>query len=406
MFEKTAVVNAKGNLHARLRAAMNIGFTAVAVRNYQSLFERTAERVTKQLEDLCDGSPVDILPLLSDATLSTTSEAAFGYSIQDLGTQFITNNGQIMALSSNQTAGQILGLAIAARLPKFVLRAAMDFPTSASRVLHTVKHLADQIGRQIVREKMDAARQGSGSETDIFDILLHNSETGERKNIMIADELAAQTGVLLLGGQDTTANTLGFGLVELARHPAFQEQLRAEIIEAGVVAYDSLPLLNAFIKEVLRLYPAEALGESITLQDTIIPVAEAIKTSTGELINEIPVRKGQILRTATAAFQRMELCWGEDAHEFHPSRWLEGTVYQGPAGGPYANLLTFHAGPRTCPGWRFAISEMQVFFAEFVGKFSFTGGATEPLPARFPGALVPVMPNGEKGAQVCVTRIQ
>jgi cytochrome P450 len=54
------------------------------------------------------------------------------------------------------------------------------------------------------------------------------------------------------------ANTLSFGLVELSRAPEFQEKLRAEIQStAGVtrsaeVAYDGMPLLNAFIKVSTR----------------------------------------------------------------------------------------------------------------------------------------------------------
>jgi cytochrome P450 len=45
------------------------------------------------------------------------------------------------------------------------------------------------------------------------------------------------------------ANTLAFGLLELARNPEFQEKLREEVnTRQGNVGYDSLPLLNAFIK--------------------------------------------------------------------------------------------------------------------------------------------------------------
>lgn len=46
---------------------------------------------------------------------------------------------------------------------------------------------------------------------------------------------------------------MAFGLLELARNPQFQEQLRAEIhstLATGRrnVSYDKMPLLNAFIK--------------------------------------------------------------------------------------------------------------------------------------------------------------
>jgi hypothetical protein len=35
---------------------------------------------------------------------------------------------------------------------------------------------------------------------------------------------------------------------------------------------------------------------------------------------------------------RLEPRWDKDAHEFNPSRWLDGTVSAGDAVGPYANL--------------------------------------------------------------------
>jgi cytochrome P450 len=54
------------------------------------------------------------------------------------------------------------------------------------------------------------------------------------------------------------ANTLALGLVELSRAPEFQEKLRAEIhstldyTRSAEVAYDGMPLLNAFIKVSTR----------------------------------------------------------------------------------------------------------------------------------------------------------
>jgi hypothetical protein len=50
------------------------------------------------------------------------------------------------------------------------------------------------------------------------------------------------------------ANTVGFALLELARNPELQNLLRTEIHSAvgagglSNVAYDRMPLLNAFIK--------------------------------------------------------------------------------------------------------------------------------------------------------------
>ncbi|OJA10006.1 hypothetical protein AZE42_12056, partial [Rhizopogon vesiculosus] len=65
--------------------------------------------------------------------------------------------------------------------------------------------------------------------------------------------------------------------------------------------------------------------------------------------------------------------WGEDAHEFNPERWLDGTAKEKKTTplGVYSNLMTFSGGVRACLGWRFALIEIQAFLMDVVGKFEF-----------------------------------
>ncbi|KAJ7627968.1 cytochrome P450 [Mycena polygramma] len=361
--------------------------------------------MTERLE-AASGSTLDICLVLSDATLSTASEAVLGYEVKDLDEELVVHNERLLALAAGQSTGQVLAGAVGAYLPKWVFGAVTSLPTATFSIVRTAKRVAIQVGEQIIREKTDAARQSSVGMTDVFDMLLHPDQS---RNKLTESEIATQTGILLIGGQDTTANTMAFGLLELAKHSELQGELREEIISSGggrVVAYDSMPLLNAFIKETLRAYPVGPLQERIARQDTIIPLAEGLTTLTGEFIKQLPVLKGQTMHIAIASYQRLESRWGEDAHEFRPSRWLDGSVKHGRAVGPYANLLTFLGGPRVCLGWRFAILEMQVFFAELVGKFSFTyPGEDDTIRMQFAGSLMPIQPSGEKGAPLRITRL-
>ncbi|KAJ6481548.1 cytochrome P450 [Mycena vitilis] len=399
------VMRAHGDAHKHFRAAMNPGFSASAVRNHQAVFERVAQTMIERLE-AASGSTVDICPVLSDATLSTASEAVLGYEVKDLDKELVVHNEQLLALAAGQSTGQVLAGAAGAYLPKWVFGTVINLPTATFSIVRTAKRLAIEVGEKIIREKTDAARQGSVGMTDVFDMLLH---PGQNRNKLTESEIAAQTGILLIGGQDTTANTMAFGLLELAKHPEFQRELHAEILSSGGghnAAYENMPLLNAFIKETLRLYPVGPLQERIARQDTIIPLADGITTLNGELIKQIPVRKGQTMHIAIASYQRLESRWGEDVHEFRPSRWLDGSVKHGQAVGPYANILTFLGGPRVCLGWRFAILEMQVFFAELVGNFSFAyPGEDDAIRMQFAGSLMPILPSGEKGAPLCITRL-
>jgi cytochrome P450 len=58
------------------------------------------------------------------------------------------------------------------------------------------------------------------------------------------------------------------------------------------------------LQETLRLYPSGALQERIAVQDTVIPLTDGIKNSTGEVMNHIPVQKGQVVLVAIASYQR------------------------------------------------------------------------------------------------------
>ncbi|KAJ7883949.1 cytochrome P450 [Mycena leptocephala] len=407
LFGDKSVVTANEHAHKRLRAALNVGFTAAAVRNHLPVFEKVAQMLTDRLDE-SSGASTDICPLLSLATISAVTEAILGYPAKDLGEEFLTNNFQALTLASNQSAFQILAHAVATGLPTRIRDAAIRLPTRTYKILLTSQLLASNLGNQLVREKTDAARQGLGTNADFYSQLHPSDKT---KNALTGEEIAGQTAIILIAGQDTTASTLSFALLELAKAPELQDKLRAEIhstlgaARAGSVSYDSMPLLNALIKETLRMYPATTISDRTTLEDSVIPLASSIMTSTGEHISQISVRKGQLLQLGLASYNRLESRWGADAHEFKPSRWLEGTVYNGDAFGPYANLLTFLGGPRVCLGWRFALLEMQVFICELVGKFSFALPVGESVGTRFATTLQPIMSNGQKGAPLCIKRI-
>ncbi|KAJ7473355.1 cytochrome P450 [Mycena latifolia] len=397
MFGEHSVSAAKGDTHKRLRAAMNPSFTAAAVRNYQPLIESVAQTITEELEETSDPESMDICPLLNAAALDAVSKGMSQY------------HQRIQALASIQSAGHILADAIGAYIPAWILAMAVHLPTAGFEIIRKAKYLSNRLGRKIVQEKVDSVRQGLEL-NDVFGLLLSTEKSRNTKNTLTREELAAQTAIILVAGQDTTANTLTLGLLELARNPEFQDKLRAEVHSARAgnrhLAYDTLPLLNAFIKEVLRKYPAAPLLDRIAVQDTIVPLMESVVTSSGDSIKYIPIRKGQIVTVVSASYHsRLESRWGADAHEFKPSRWLEGAACRGEAVGPYATLLTFLGGPRPCLGWRFGLLVMQAIICELVDKFSFALPEGSAVRVRVANTLIPIDATGKKAAHLRLTRI-
>ncbi|KAF7375698.1 hypothetical protein MSAN_00459200 [Mycena sanguinolenta] len=84
-----------GSDHRRIRSALNIGFTAAAVRSYHAVFKVVAEQICGQLENF-PSTATDVCSLLSAATLEVTCQAILGHPTQDLGEKFTANNREIV----------------------------------------------------------------------------------------------------------------------------------------------------------------------------------------------------------------------------------------------------------------------------------------------------------------------
>ncbi|KAJ6487990.1 cytochrome P450 [Mycena sanguinolenta] len=414
------VMALKGDMHKRFRNALNVGFTASAVRRCRPAFGEVEEEVSRQLE-ASNGRPVDICPLLGRATLTAISKAVLGCSAEDLGEEFVSAALNLVSTASNQSTGeQLIADTIGASLPEWLMLAMIRLPTPTFALLRRARTLAQEIGERVVSEKRRAAQAGADITGDLYGVLVDAAQTQTRTlldrgaRVLTDHELAEQTQMLMVAGQDTTANVLTFVLLELAKDPKLQSALRAEIRahmhDAAEGNYDALPLLNAIIRETLRMYPVEPLTDRVALQDAVIPLGEPLTTVKGERISSIPIRKGEIITVGIGSYQRLESRWGPDAHEFKPSRWLEdraplpGSRIDGEVLGPYANLLAFSTGAHTCLGWRFAILELQVVLCGLVGKFVFSRPEDFPVRIRSTTTLLPTLANGKKGAMFCVNR--
>ncbi|KAK6974518.1 cytochrome P450 [Favolaschia claudopus] len=406
LFGKNSVMVQTGHEHSRLRAGLNPGFTAIAVRRYQPIFAKVAQSISDKL-DLSGESLQDMSSLFSIAAFDAISEAVLGCSKESLAPEFVEVNLKVMNAAPTQSPAQILLEAFLKFLLKWIRRQAVKIPTKSFQLLQTQTRLATQEGRRVAREKLQAIKEGVERSDDVFGFLLDPENSKEGLGF---EDIVGQTSIIMIAGGETTANSLAFGFCELAKDIDFQDSLRAEIHAAlsansSDIAYDSMPFLNAFIKETLRMYPAVPFPERLATEDTIIPLLDPIVLRTGEKLTQIPVRKGQVVMVAIASYHRVPHLWGNDPDIFRPSRWLDGSVHHGEAIGPYARLLTFMGGTRTCLGWRFAIMEMQIIICELLGKFSFSLPSDHFLRVRYTETLQPADAEGKKSLRLNVKRV-
>ncbi|KAJ7059757.1 cytochrome P450 [Mycena amicta] len=414
-----------GQTHKRFRTALNPGFSAASVRRYQPIFEQAAHQLCDalagQLQDLA-ACNIDVLRSLEKATLNSMSQAVFGIPVKDMGDELVSGVRDLTILASSLSPLTVLLEAVAGQLhlPQWLLQSAGSLPTHAMSTLRNIRIWGSQLGKRLVQERVEALTAENGlqddEDQDVFAQLVAaaNTRSGSRPahTTMSLEEIAGQTSVIIVAGQETASNALAFALLELARNTKVQSEIRAEISMAASVDVQNMPLLEAFVKEVLRFYTGIPLAERIALCDTVLPLQTPLKTVTGETVTSILVRKGEIVVGSSGAYHRLAR-WGADAHEFRPSRWLDGTIklQDGEAVGPYANLATFLGGNRVCIGWRFAILEIHILLVHLVQRFHFAlpdgewGDARGIGRPKLAGTLMPTMPLGHRGLELRIEAV-
>ncbi|KAF7302862.1 PAH-inducible cytochrome P450 monooxygenase [Mycena kentingensis (nom. inval.)] len=409
VFGAGSVYCAEADGHKRLRAALAPGFSTSVVRKFTPIFAEIAQRIVLEWEKACSSEQptrLNICEVIDRATLDIISEAALGLPLNTVAHPehaLAQSHLNVIAAAFNRSKSDLLAEVVTPHIPSVVLHSLLRLPTAAFSALRNFRRVTDQLSSTLMKEKV------SDDESDMLGIFVKGLSSARNKNTT-PEEVAEQMRVILLGGQDTSADALAWALHELSKDQAYQTKLRTEITGASrPIDYDSLPLLNALLKEVLRLYPAAPFLERIASTDGSIPLSQPITTTRGERIDRIPVRKGQYVALGVASYQRYEPIWGADAHEFKPERWLGDQVpCNGQALGPYAHLLTFSGGFRSCIGWRFSLLEMQVILCEVISNFVFSPSpkleedAVKPL---YAGVLVPITKEGVKGLRLGVQRV-
>src|SRR5690348_2689135 len=198
-------------------------------------------------------------------------------------------------------------------------------------------------------------RRTSGHDAgDLLSMLLRaQDEDGSR---MTDKQLRDETITLFLAGHETTASSLSWTWWLLARNPAAEAKLHAELDEVLLGRAPSLedlprlPYTGNVITESLRLYPP-AWGLA------------RVAVENHELAG-YPVKKGMGLAMAQWVVHR-DTRWYEAPEEFRPERW-EGDFAKSI---PRFAYFPFGGGPRQCIGNSFALMEAILILATIAQKY-------------------------------------
>lgn len=225
----------------------------------------------------------------------------------------------------------------------------------------------------ILTRKIEEARaSGEGSSRDDVLTLLALAKYDDG-SCMEVDAILDELVTLLVGGHETTANTLSWTLAHVLRDARVHATILDEIhrvFEGGPIDPTRAALLtytDAAIKESMRLTPiAPAVGRNL---------AKPIK------LGQYTLDAGVIVWPCVALAHRRSDSW-PDPMAFKPERFVEDA-------NPSTNkFLPFGGGRRTCIGVAFATFEMRIVFAELLWRLELSIAQGSAVAAEFRGITV------------------
>jgi cytochrome P450 len=196
-----------------------------------------------------------------------------------------------------------------------------------------------------------ACKRGRPDPADLLSILANNpDETGKPASDAV---LVGHLPSLFAAAYETCQNVLIWTLVLVALHPEIARALHDEIRgalagrPASLEAIAALPLLDAVVKESLRMMPPVPVQQRVALADT---------TLLGH-----PVRQGSRVVLSSFLTGRDPTLYA-DPDCFRPARWasIDPSPYEYPV---------FSAGPRVCLGATFGNSVVKVAVATLLQRY-------------------------------------
>ncbi|XP_056261445.1 cytochrome P450 2K1-like isoform X2 [Seriola aureovittata] len=188
----------------------------------------------------------------------------------------------------------------------------------------------------------------------------HLEESGITNSHFHNENLMNTVLNLFAAGTDTTATTLRWGLLLMAKYPKIQDQVQEELSrvigsrQVQVEDRKNLPFTDAVIHETQRLA-------------NIVPMALPHKTSQDVTFQGYFIKKGTTVYPLLTSVLYDESEW-EKPYSFYPAHFLDkdGKFVKRDA------FLPFSAGRRICLGESLARMELFIFFTTLLQQFRFT----------------------------------
>ncbi|KAG0041910.1 Protein kinase alk2 [Gryganskiella cystojenkinii] len=240
--------------------------------------------------------------------------------------------------------------------------------------------------RELIRNKAleiieKRRREGHPPQKDFLQIFMEGEDNEGKplSNDLLIDNALTFTAA----GRDNTAISLTWMMYLICRDGADRNIAKTLIQEVDEILEGSDPTYETYKRQRF----AEACFHEVPrnlrfcVKDDVLP--DGTKVHAGEWIT-----------WSSYVMGRSELIWGPDAKEFKPSRWINNKK---PSQGKFNS---FHAGPRVCPGQRFATIQALTIIGMILQSFDVRLEEPSKMPS-YGTSLVFVM---REGLKIRVTR--
>ncbi|KAI8454518.1 cytochrome P450 [Phakopsora pachyrhizi] len=354
--------------HARKRKLISAAFSPKNIVEFQPLVSAHLLKFVKQWDKLAakslsgERTTINCLPWMHYLTFDIVSDLAFGepFGMIESGSDIVTflePTGQVKRLSAVGILDERGEYSSTTGCLPSILRPIWTFLDARMSICHKSAESLNGMSRNYV-----AKRLTEGNVNDRKDILACLQEGKDSNGLpMGKDEMMVEATTQLVGGSDTTSNTLTVIIWWVLKHPEVHKKLVSELDEKlgdhdGALGNDDskkLPYLNACIREASRIHSPFSLGLPRIMSEDV--------NYKGYLL-----RKGMVCSVPVYEIHHDPKIWG-DPFVFRPERWLVKDI---------RNLekafIPFSVGPRACVGRNLANLELQSIIATIFSRYDMT----------------------------------
>ncbi|KAJ7599667.1 cytochrome P450 [Mycena floridula] len=400
------ILTAEGEVHRRQRKSLNPSFSPATIRGITNVFFDMGHKLKAAWDAQIDASTegfatIEVQKWMSAVALDSIGLGGFSHDFGTLdGKQPLIATAMDGFGRSAKNAPPVTPLTV---IGGNLLPILLSLPFGRSKLIARLKESLTAVGTDLVeRVRKEQSMEGKhSSDKSVIGTLIKSSSTDA--DMYLSQEEIQGQNTLLVAGYVTTAVSMTWALIELAKSQDKQEKLRQELLTRlgpNDPSYDqlssptALPYLDAVVHEILRLHPAASETPRECNENDIVPLSTPITTRNGQVVSSIAIPKGAFVAVPIRAVNTSETFWGPDAKEFRPERWLEPESGLAKDIQAHRHILTFITGPRECLGKTFALTEFKSVLCIIIRNYKFElPGGPETKIGEWRGILT--RPNAE-----------